>query len=224
MICKEFKCIFVHVPKAAGMSVEHYFLNLLGMTWETRAPLLLRPNDDPSKGPARLAHLYAEEYVKFGYISQEQFNEYYKFSFVRNPWARIVSEYKFRHHNIRFTFSDFIKHHLPEPGMDDAYRHIVPQYNFTHSPDGQCLVDYIGKFESLQNDFDVVAKQLGFADSTLPHINDTKKNAQYGLNWKLRKWLMSFQQKEHKNYRDYYNDELKKIVSKLYEQDIDTYK
>ncbi|MBK8973380.1 MAG: hypothetical protein IPM37_19215 [Hahellaceae bacterium] len=82
MICHDFKCVFVHVPKAAGMSVEHYFLDRLGLTWETRAPLLLRPNDDPSKGPERLAHLYAEEYVRFGYLSQAQFDEYYEI-FIR---------------------------------------------------------------------------------------------------------------------------------------------
>ncbi|MBK8973381.1 MAG: sulfotransferase family 2 domain-containing protein [Hahellaceae bacterium] len=147
-----------------------------------------------------------------------------KFSFVRNPWARLVSEYKFRNHNIRFTFKDWVMNRLPAPDMSDAYRHIVPQVAFTHSNDGRCLVDFVGKMETLQKDFDVVAAHLGFEDSTLPHINETKKNASYGLNWKVRKWLMSHRQKEFKNYRDYYDDSLRQIVGKMYERDIDTFK
>lgn len=125
MICKEFKCIFVYVFKVVGMSVEYYFFNLLGMIWEICVLFLLWLNDDLSKGFVWLVYFYVEEYVKFGYISQEQFNEYYKFFFVRNFWVCIVLEYKFRYYNIRFIFSDFIKYYLFEFGMDDVYCYIV---------------------------------------------------------------------------------------------------
>ena len=30
MICHDYKCIFVHIPKTAGQSIEHVFLNQLG--------------------------------------------------------------------------------------------------------------------------------------------------------------------------------------------------
>src|SRR5687768_14243923 len=62
VICREYRCLFVHVPKTAGMSIEHVFLRLVGLTWETRAPLLLGGNDDPRLGPPRLEHLKASEY------------------------------------------------------------------------------------------------------------------------------------------------------------------
>lgn len=223
MICDEFECLFVHIPKAAGMSIEHYFLNKVGLTWETRAPLLLRLNEDPLKGPERLAHLLAREYVMYGYISQEKFDRYYKFSFVRNPWARLVSEYKFRNHAVRFTFDRFVRKHLPEPGMSDAYRHIIPQYNFLHSEDGKLLVDFVGKFENLQSDFNVVAEKLGFEDPTLPHINESKSK-RYGPKWRLQKRFIGLLQKESRDYRDYYSDSLKDYVGRLYEKDIDTFK
>jgi len=58
------KCLFVHVPKCAGQSVEMFFLDRIGLDWERRAPLLLRPNDVPALGPPRLAHLKAAEYVE----------------------------------------------------------------------------------------------------------------------------------------------------------------
>ena len=36
MISDKYKCIFVHIPKVAGQSIEHVFLDLHGLTWETR--------------------------------------------------------------------------------------------------------------------------------------------------------------------------------------------
>src|SRR5262245_2591511 len=86
MISHAQRCVFVHIPKVAGQSVEHVFVGWNNLTWKKRAPLLLRPNDNPAKGPPRLAHLRAEEYVQFGYLPPEKFASYFKFSFVRNPW------------------------------------------------------------------------------------------------------------------------------------------
>jgi len=57
MICAQYRCLFVHVPKTAGMSIDQVFLELVGLTWKTRAPLLLGGNDDPKLGPPRLEHL-----------------------------------------------------------------------------------------------------------------------------------------------------------------------
>ena len=81
-------CVFVHVPKCAGQSVEMFFLNRIGLDWERRAPLLLRPNDVPALGPHLLAHLKAHEYVEKKWMTPLEFNEYFKFAFVRNPWGQ----------------------------------------------------------------------------------------------------------------------------------------
>ncbi len=130
MICQPFRCIFVHIPKTAGRSVEMFFINKLELDRENdthRAQLLITDNDDPAKGTEKLSHLSASEYVNCGHISQQDFSSYYKFSFVRNPWARLVSEYRYRNFLSHKSFKDFVFNKLPKPGWDDKYRHIMPQ-------------------------------------------------------------------------------------------------
>ena len=108
MISHKFNALFIHVPKAAGQSVEAFFLDLHGLEWEERLPLLLTPNEADKIGPPRLAHLHLEDYVGQHFMSQEDFDRYFKFGFVRNPWSRAVSFYKFHGHHYLMSFEEFV--------------------------------------------------------------------------------------------------------------------
>ncbi|MBQ4849233.1 sulfotransferase family 2 domain-containing protein [Pseudoalteromonas sp. MMG012] len=230
MISTKDNCLFVHIPKVAGQSIELFFVERMGLTWQQRSDLLLRPNEDRLMGPPRLAHLYAQEYVKYGYLSSEQFSQYFKFSFVRNPWARLVSEYTYRkalgHEQYQRSFKSFLLDAFPEPKDDDFirgvdhYRHIVPQTNFLYDHDGNCLVDFIGQFESLQQDFSKVCKYLGINNSTLPHKNSTADLGSKNLLEKLYQKFVKLPKKPQLHYSAYYCDETIDFVSKYYAQDI----
>jgi Sulfotransferase family len=228
VICHPYRCIFIHVPKTGGISVEHVFLRLVGLTWDTRAPLLMGPNHDPSKGPPYLGHLTATEYVSRGHLSQEQFDAYFKFSFVRNPWDRLVSEYKYRRYPMRMSFKRWLFGHLPPPGFTDAYCHIVPQHEFIYDGDGRLLADFVGRYETLQADFEVVCDRLGIARTTLPHenrslapprirsLNDVKK--------RIRRWLWLLRPKNvFPHYTQYYDDESRAYAAELYRKDIEIF-
>lgn len=228
MLCHQNKCLFVHIPKAAGQSVESVFVERSGLTWQTRAPLLLRPNKEPEKGPPRLAHLTASEYISCGYISEADFSNYFKFSFVRNPWARLVSEYTYRRmQGIELYQKDF-KHFLfttfPQHSDDDYstsqdfYRHIIPQWEFLYDDSGNCLVDFVGKFESLQQDFDQVCQQLSLPQTMLPHKNKTQA---VGIKQKLKTLLNIDNRKPHYSY--YYDDESADFVQSFYQKDIELF-
>jgi hypothetical protein len=83
---------------------------------------------------------------------------------------------------------------------DKADRHIRSQQWFLTDSRGELLVDYVGKFETLFEDFLVVSQRLGL-DAELPHL------------------LKS----ERRPYQEYYTDELRDLVSQRYRRDIDLF-
>ena len=217
MICQEYKCIFIHIPKTAGQSIENFFLNLVGLTWETRDRLLLKYNENSKLGPERLAHLTTEEYLRCGHINEDKFSSYFKFSFVRNPWERLVSEYHYQKYDQRFSFNEFVKYGFPKPDLSNAYRHIMPQYDFIYNQEGKLLVDFVGKFETLQRDFDEVCRILEIEDSVLPHANSHKAKFRKG---RIRDLFNTKKTQSRPHYSAYYDDEIREIIEKIYHKDI----
>lgn len=223
MICRPYQCLFVHVPKTAGQSIEQFFMDRLGLDWESdREQVLLGDNQDRSRGTQKLAHLSASEYVECGFIERDEFDTMFKFSFVRNPFERIVSEYRYRNYFHHHSFSDFVLNKLPEPGWDDKYRHVMPQYELLHGANGRLLVDYVGRFESLQKDFDEVCRRIGLEDSRLPHRNPSNKKSR-NLKRRVRNALFRNGENEKRHYTEFYDQRTKDAVTRLYERDIEAF-
>ena len=231
MISHHHKCIFVHIPKNAGQSIEHVFLNLLNLDWETRAPLLLRYNDRAELGPPRLAHLRAQEYVSYRYLSQELFEEYFKFTFVRNPWSRMVSIYKYLKFNQKYEFKSFLKNAFKNKVWRDDYWFVRPQSDFVCTEDGKLLVDFVGKFETLQEDFNDICTKIALAPIKIPHVNKSNVKPKPSLhpirfieyvNYQISQINLK-QIPTFKKYQDYYDHESIEIVAELYKRDIELF-
>lgn len=202
MICQKTKTIFIHIPKTAGQSIEHLFLENRDLHWRQRSQLLLRPRQHVGEGPERLAHLTATEYISCGHIDANSFEKYYRFSIIRNPWDRLVSEYFYHKLNQHFSFEDFLRFHLPLPGKSDAYRHIIPQKQFIYNNE-KLLVDFVGRFENLALDLKTIMSKVGIAYTGLPHINASARG-------------------KH-SYQRHYNNYTKDWVKEYYAEDIDCF-
>ncbi|HEY5048244.1 MAG TPA: sulfotransferase family 2 domain-containing protein [Rhizomicrobium sp.] len=174
MLSRRFKTIFVHVPKTAGQSIERVFLKEHGLTWRTRAELLMCRNANPGLGPRRLAHLYAREYVACGHVEAGEYAAYFKFAVVRNPYDRFISEYRFREPRRLRSPERF----LAESG-DDPFsgRHLAPQIAFVRDGAGATIVDEILRFECLNEDIAPLFRRLFDTPAMLPRTNRSKAPA-----------------------------------------------
>ena len=154
---------------------------MLGLSWGERAPLLLRPNDNPKNGPPRLAHLLASQYYECHYISRELYDRYFVFSFVRNPWDRVVSFYRYLGFSSKISLEEFVLNHLV-PAVESGHWFVRPQVDFIVR-DGKLMVDYVGRFESLQADFGYVMATLGLPPVGLPRINQSSLECFKEIAW-----------------------------------------
>lgn len=175
MISHPHRCIFVHIPKCGGQSTETIFLRDLGLTWEQRAPLLMRDRVPGELGPPRLSHMVARDYVELRHVSQEQFDTYFTFSVVRDPHARAASAYTFLHLHRLMTFAQYVDGYLADAVGDPTHRmhwFLRPQVDFVHDGD-RLLVDRLIRLEHLDAELPELAASLGVADTSVPHVNRT---------------------------------------------------
>jgi len=127
--------------------------------------------------------------------------ETFKFTFVRNPWDRIVSLWKYSAYSGWTTpdlpFSVFLSRVEDGRTNKNLCLHAEPQ-SISFLCDGKQYVDFIGRFENLQDDWRYVAEKVGLP-SDLPVMRKT----------------------EHDHYREYHNSETEEVVYNLYKEVID---
>jgi hypothetical protein len=227
MISRALKCVFVHIPKVAGQSIEEAFLQYHGLTWETRAPLLLRKRNNPAEGPGRLAHLTAREYVDCGHLTPEEWEAYFTFSFVRNPWARAVSMYRYYGDHRRMPFDRFVRDRLAGTYWRKRYWFVRPQADFICDEEDNVLVDYVGRMENIREDFATVCSRIGLHGVTLPHRNQSSTPPWSRKHWHGIRNGMSYvlgalrQQRYSRGaLAAYYDGETAALVERLYKRDV----
>lgn len=207
MICHKNRCIFIHIPKTGGTSIEaticprgnelygfedqhgNYIKNFNGVKMLT---------DNKTLKLTCLQHLSAHQ-IKNRYNSNI-WSDYYKFTVVRNPWDLIVSHYSYiiqtnrldilkRHDlNINCSFNDFVQ----------KVNHPL-QINYITDTAGELMVDHIYRFEDIQQSFDNICDKIGIPRQKLIHKNKSK----------------------HKHYTEYYDDVTREIVAQKYVRDIE---
>ena len=204
MISHHHQAIYIHIPKCAGQSVEMAFLKSLGLDWERRAPLLLHSNDQPLIGPKRLAHLTAKQYRQAMYVTEQQFDTYYKFATVRNPYSRAVSLFNYMQptpssktaarsywgrpltQSTAFSFKTFWDD-VVEPAFNDARQKIFGTSEYYQGdywfvrPQTEYIYDHkerlvadVLRLETLSESWPPVANKFGLA-TTLASANQSQR-------------------------------------------------
>lgn len=153
------RCIFIHIPKAAGTSVVRALFGT--ESWHYRYDVYEQSNPKKFKG-------------------------YFKFTFVRNPYARVYSAYHFlkkggltemdREWAIKNladypTFESFVKGWLTRENIW-TYFHFHPQYYYVCDDDLNIKMDFVGRVENIDHDLLYAASRIGIECNML-HLNQS---------------------------------------------------
>lgn len=202
MISHAHRCIFVHIPRTAGGTVER-------TVWpgeRTEAELYGGFVDEfhNRHQTGGLQHLQARQIREE--VGGDVFDAYLKFTVVRNPWDRTVSQFAYmrRRPDLRRFLGlrendDFATY----VGLLDHVEHVqwAPQMPFLADADGTLLVDRVLRFERLAEDLPSLLAELGVpVASPLPHRNPSQREA---------------------DYRAYYDDALRETVATRYREDVE---
>jgi hypothetical protein len=198
MVLRDKKVIFFHIPKVAGYSIEQFLY------------------------PSELEYKVFHEDIVYGihqgqmtqhldyngmlkYLSEEYMQSCFKFAFVRNPWDRLHSAFSYLKpiYTKRFGgFEGFIKDACLQVDKKTypPTGHIKPQSDYLFDKNGKMILNFIGKYESLTESFDVLKGLIGM-EGTLAHFNKSPLKTE--------------------TYKDLYTPELIDLVAKSYQKEID---
>jgi hypothetical protein len=235
----EFNFIYLPIPKNACSSFKALILSLSEVD-----------NKEEILEDLASIHEYMEKYLSLSIYSQREAmdmlrnNKYFKFCIVRNPWSRLTSVYcnKF----VTPQPSDFVKDVINtvyqrnglEPNIEksitfkqfieylvttnDEYLepHWKPQYLFL----GNIKFDFIGKFESLDSDFQYIKNKLNLP-LDIPWHNKTIYNDIFDENkdWPNLYPCELIKLSKYPDNKKFYTPELVELVRKRYKKDIEMF-
>ncbi|MDG3088281.1 sulfotransferase family 2 domain-containing protein [Vibrio hannami] len=158
---KKNKFLFIHIPKTAGTSV----LNALSIHFRQHYDFRVYRAPEP-----------------------KLFSQSFKFCFVRNPYSRMISTYRYLTQekgqktdayikqlisDKHMSFDDFVEYFCAR-GYGEFHPLFKTQSCYIYDVDLKCKVDFVGRFENLDDDFKFICSVIGKKQS-LERVNVSKK-------------------------------------------------
>lgn len=181
--------LFIHIPKTGGTTIHEY----LG-----------------EYATARPDHIFAAE-------ARKEWPEYFFYTFMRNPYTRMVSLYESQfprewsgHYHLpkeptNLSFERYVQIIVERQHDDERHlAHWRPQTDWVFDDDDNLMVDYVGHMETLKNDAEEITRLIGMEEVIERNLNHSNKSQ-----WR------------HEHYKDYFRDGTRKKVEKYYEKDIE---
>lgn len=160
------KTIFVHVPKAAGTSIER----------------TLRESPKTVVGGHTTALGFKKKFPEF-------FDRYFKFAVVRHPVDRFISAYLYlKQHPVHPALNnqgvhesagldDWVAKAEASPSVLQNIVHFLPQHQFLCDADGKIMVDAVYRYERLEEAWREICERTGINHAPLPRLNPSVHDA-----------------------------------------------
>lgn len=198
LVSDKHKLVFVHIQKTGGATITN----------------ILREYTPDVRGLGARHQFAVQGQKKLG----ASWDDYFKFAFVRNPWARLVSWHamirraekrgarpqnklwRYAQQNSS-NFDEFIRLCTDEiqVGRGVRYSFTYNQLDYVTDEKGEFLVDFVGRLENFDDDLRTVLTKTGISLEAVPQYNRSK----------------------HGHYSEMYTPETEEIVRRRFERDID---
>ena len=202
MISHEHQCIFVHVPRCGGTSIEKAIWGQHQTEEHLRHGFISRYENKYQTGG--LQHLLAWQIR--AETGEPVFNDYFKFTVVRNPWDKLVSQYHFmaKREDLRQFIGmnaddDFTAYlELIQKKLHVQWEH---QHKFIFDENGKSMVDFVGRYEQYDRVAAWLLNRFGIRRGKLTHRNKSQRRP----------------------HHEYYNDDSRERVAQMYAKDIELF-
>jgi hypothetical protein len=209
LLSHKYNFLFVHIAKTGGTSVRSALNKLRWhdpmyyLMWPCHRLSGLTGHKLGTRFP-RHSHIIAAKEM----LPAEFYDELFKFAFVRNPWDLQVSSF---HHIQRerpqymegiTDFNEFMrwKFNPERPYQYHIDTSLSLQSDYLVDLHGVKQVDFLGRYESLNDDFLHVCNTIGIPASELPHKRKAGDRKQ--------------------DFRSYYADDVAEQVAQHFQRDI----
>lgn len=180
--------VHIHITKTAGTSV-----------------LQCMNFNRSSKSEKTKKHYFVKEVIDI--VGKEHWDNTFKFTFVRNPWDRLYSLYRFSQRKNKIlseeqgnSFGLWLKLAISNQ-KGNPYDRSRTQVEWLKNFDNKIDLDFIGRFENLESDVKKLGQLLDMKID-LPHINQSLPIV---------------------HYSEAYDDELEELVREHYNEDINMF-
>jgi hypothetical protein len=201
IVSLEHRFIFAAIPKTGTHAVRRALREHMGSQDMEQVGLFVqRKLPIPELAEIRHGHLTLQQVRR--HLSAEDFDGFFKFAFVRNPFDRFVSYCAFMTRaqgQFERDPKGVMRHFLANPPA----RHILfqPQHTFVTDPDRNLLSDDLGRVEEMQQSYDRIAERIGIPSQPLEKVNASSR----------------------RDYRQYYDQPLIDGVARLYSRDLELF-
>ena len=194
--------IFFAVPRTGTHAVREALRHFLGdEDWQQQS--LTEQVRLPVASLARVGHGHLALRQVRANLPESVWRDYFKFACVRNPYDRFVSVCAMlnrRNPDYRGRETAFMKRAIQVRRFQQRAL-VRPQRDMLVDDAGELGMDFIGRYESLQQSFGEACRRIGIPEQRLARSNAT----------------------DHRDYATYYDDELLRLVTDFYRPDFNNF-